>query len=76
MRDAGEPILRHHVVDRPTTLRATRPAVTYWPTVRAGMTGTFQFCSAVAGVAPRAVIVSQTGRPRLRVGPSRGSPAC
>jgi type IV fimbrial biogenesis protein FimT len=73
VRDAGEPVLRRHAIDHPTTLRASRGAVTYWPAARAGMTSTFQFCSAVAGVPPRAVVVSQTGRPRLRIGPARGS---
>lgn len=72
VRDPGEPILRRQRVERPTALQATRGAVTYWPTVRAGMTSTFEFCSAIAGVPPRAVIVSQTGRPRLRIGTARG----
>lgn len=75
VRDPGEPILRRHEVDRATGLRATRSAVTYWPTARAGMTSTFEFCSTLAGVPPRAVIVSQTGRPRLRIGTSRSNPS-
>lgn len=73
VRDPGEAILRRHQVESPTHLHATRSAVTYWPTARAGMTSTFEFCSRVGGVPPRAVIVSQTGRPRLRIGPARGS---
>jgi type IV fimbrial biogenesis protein FimT len=73
VRDPGEPILRRHRLEVPAALRATRSAVTYWPTARAGMTSSFEFCSKIAGVQPRAVIVSQTGRPRLRMGPARGS---
>ena len=75
VRDTGEPILRHQQIERPAALRATRSAVTYWPTARAGMTSTFEFCSTISGVRPRAVIVSQTGRPRLRIGPPRSAAA-
>ncbi len=73
VRDPGEPILREHHFDRPTEVHASRGAVTYWPTARAGMTSTFEFCSTVSGVQPHAVIVSQTGRPRLRIGTPRGA---
>lgn len=73
VRDAGEPILRRHQLDRPTQIHASRGAVTFWPTSRAGTTSTFEVCSRVAGVSSRAVIVSQTGRPRLRVGLPRGA---
>lgn len=73
VHDPGEPILRRHRLDRPTEIRASRSAVTFWPTSRAGTTSTFEFCSAAPGVKPRAVIVSQTGRPRLRVGLPRGA---
>lgn len=72
-RDADEPILRQHQFDRPTEIHASRGAVTFWPTSRAGTTSTFEVCSRVPGVASRAVIVSQTGRPRLRIGLPRGA---
>jgi type IV fimbrial biogenesis protein FimT len=74
-RDAGEPVLRRHRLERTTQLRASRNAVTFWPTVRAGSTSTFDFCDARAPQARRAVIVSQTGRPRLRLGVPRGASA-
>lgn len=73
VRDPGEAILRSHFLGRDTEVRASRGAVTFWPTARAGMTSTFEFCSAHPGVRPRAVIVSQTGRPRLRIGTPRGA---
>jgi len=73
VRDADEPVVRHHRLDRPTQIHASRGAVTFWPTARAGTTSTFEVCSQVAGVASRAVIVSQTGRPRLRIGLPRGA---
>lgn len=76
-RDPDEPVLRAHRLDRVTEVRATRSAVTYWPAPRAAATSTFEFCSGIAGARPRAVIVSQTGRPRLRVGqPGETSVRC
>ena len=76
VRDPAEPILRSYRLEHPIEVRASRGAVTFWPTPRAGMTSTFEFCSTAARVAPRAVIVSQTGRPRLRIGAPRGGTAC
>ncbi|MBV6417092.1 MAG: hypothetical protein CMLOHMNK_01729 [Steroidobacteraceae bacterium] len=73
VRDPDEAILRSHALGSDTEVRASRGAVTFWPTARAGMTSTFEFCSAIAGITARAVIVSQTGRPRLRVGVPRGA---
>jgi len=73
VRDAYEPIVRQHQLGRPTEIHASRGAVTFWPTARAGTTSTFEVCSRLPGVASRAVIVSQTGRPRLRVGLPRGT---
>jgi len=51
----------------PPTLevRGTRTAVTFWPTARAGTTSTFLICDGERG---RAVVVSQTGRPRVESG--------
>jgi type IV fimbrial biogenesis protein FimT len=61
--DAGDQLL--HVVDLPAELRLTgsRRALTYWPVARAGTTATLVLCHARGGAL--AVIVSQTGRPRL-----------
>lgn len=47
------------------TVSGTRAAVTYWPTTRAGTTGTFKICDARKKLQGRSVIVSQTGRPRV-----------
>jgi type IV fimbrial biogenesis protein FimT len=54
-------------VDLPVRLQVfgTRTAITYWPTPRAAATGSFVFCDADARAQPRAVIISQTGRPRV-----------
>ena len=43
----------------------TRAAVTYWPIARAGTTGTFKLCATQGAAMGRAVVVSQTGRPRV-----------
>jgi prepilin-type N-terminal cleavage/methylation domain-containing protein len=54
-------------------LHGTRLAVTYWPASRSGTTATLTLCSA-AGARPRQLVISQTGRPRLRV--AEAAPAC
>jgi hypothetical protein len=61
--DAGDQLLR--VVELPAELRLTgsRRALTYWPVARAGTTATLVLCHARGDAL--AVIVSQTGRPRL-----------
>jgi type IV fimbrial biogenesis protein FimT len=47
------------------SIQGTRAALTYWPTVQGGgTTGTFLVCETRGGVEGRAVVVSQTGRPR------------
>ena len=73
--DAGDELL--HVVELPAELRLTgsRRALTYWPVARAGTTATLVLCHARGGAL--AVIVSQTGRPRLsRTDASGGALAC
>jgi type IV fimbrial biogenesis protein FimT len=47
------------------TLYANRSSVTFWPQARAGATATFVLCPTLAVTRPSAVIVSQTGRPRI-----------
>jgi type IV fimbrial biogenesis protein FimT len=47
------------------TVRATRPAVTFWPVARAGSTGTFELCDVESRTPGRSIVVSQTGRPRV-----------
>jgi type IV fimbrial biogenesis protein FimT len=46
------------------SIQGTRAAVTYWPTVQGGTTGTFVVCETRGGADGRSVVVSQTGRPR------------
>lgn len=47
------------------TVHGSRPAVTFWPVSRAGTTSTFDLCEISAQPRGRAVVVSQTGRPRV-----------
>jgi type IV fimbrial biogenesis protein FimT len=63
-RDAGEALLRRYEIAATLRLHASRSAINYWPVPRAGTTTTFTFCDSRRAAAPRAVIVSQTGRPR------------
>lgn len=72
--DASPPesILRSFRLPESLFLQGTRPAVTFWPFTRAGTTSTFALCDPHAEGRGRAIIVSQTGRPRV----STEKPAC
>jgi type IV fimbrial biogenesis protein FimT len=70
---AGDALLTVHQLPSGLTLQATRAAVTFWPTSRSGSTSTFVVCDARRVAQPRAVIVSQTGRPRLSTTAADGS---
>jgi type IV fimbrial biogenesis protein FimT len=75
--DAADELLQVHTLPPTVELRATRTAVTYWPTARAATTATFVFCDRRNLALPRVVIVSQTGRPRLSARLADGSvPDC
>lgn len=52
------------------TVTATRPAVTFWPVARAGMTSTFELCDVRSRMSGRSIVVSQTGRPRVSPEPA------
>jgi type IV fimbrial biogenesis protein FimT len=60
--DTGDEVLRQLPLPEGVAVRGTRLAVTFWPVAMAGTTGTFTFC---AGDVGRAVVISQTGRPRV-----------
>jgi type IV fimbrial biogenesis protein FimT len=61
--DPGDQVLRQLPLPPGVVVRGTRAAVTFWPVAMAGTTGTFTFC---AGADGRAVVISQTGRPRVK----------
>jgi type IV fimbrial biogenesis protein FimT len=72
-RDRGLPVqvnnadevLHRLTLPQDVVVVGTRAAVTYWPTTRAGTTSSFKLCNARGAPQGRAVIVSQTGRPRV-----------
>jgi Tfp pilus assembly protein FimT len=61
---AGPPLHSFHLPEG-ITVTATRPAVTFWPVSRAGSTGTFELCDIENRTPGKAIVVSQTGRPRV-----------
>lgn len=63
--ESGDLLLAAERLPAPLQLVATRTAVTYWPQPRAAATSSFVFCDPAHLARPRAVIVSQTGRPRV-----------
>ena len=58
--------LRSGLLAEELAVHGTRLAVTFWPLSRSGTTATLTLCSARRGLAPRQIIISQTGRPRLK----------
>jgi type IV fimbrial biogenesis protein FimT len=70
--DAGEMLLLKHPAVTDLAIRNSRAAVTYWPVARAGTTATFIFCDERGSPGARAIIVSQTGRPRVSERDSAG----
>lgn len=72
--DAGETILAIQPHAEMLVVRANRNAVTYWPFALAGTTVSFVFCDERGTREARAIIVSQTGRPRLSNRDASGRP--
>lgn len=63
--DPGEVVLLTQAPIEDLAIRSSRDAVTYWPVALAGTTATFIFCDKRGSSSARAIIVSQTGRPRV-----------
>ncbi len=72
--DAGEAVLATQSRVERVVVRANRNAVTYWPFALAGTTVSFVFCDERGARAARAIIVSQTGRPRVSDRDASGRP--
>ena len=64
---AGQPVLRSFRSPTDVVVQGSRAAVTFWPVTRASTTSTFDVCDVNRKVQGRAVVVSQTGRPRVAV---------
>jgi len=58
-------VLSRFQLPRTLTVSASRPTVTFWPVTRAGSTSTFDLCDVAGRGTGRAIVVSQTGRPRV-----------
>ena len=63
--EAGESILRRWALDPSVTVSGTRAYAAYQPQTSAAATLTWVFCHSADTEARRALVVSQTGRPRV-----------
>jgi len=73
-RDPAEPLLRVHLVDDTVTISANRRTFTLRSTQKRATNGTFVVCDRAARAAPKALVVSYTGRPRVAFRTTRGAP--
>jgi Tfp pilus assembly protein FimT len=55
---------------RDVVIRANRSPMRFWPHARAASTGTLTICDVQAVAAPRAIVISQSGRARLTNAPA------
>ncbi len=72
--DDGEILLRHHAVADNVTIRANRRGFTLRSVFLRATNGTLVVCDRYERVAPKALIVSYTGRPRVASTNTRGEP--
>jgi type IV fimbrial biogenesis protein FimT len=63
--DANEPVLIRHAVAENVRITANRLGFTLRATFLRATNGTFVFCDPNGRVAPKALVVSYTGRPRV-----------
>jgi type IV fimbrial biogenesis protein FimT len=73
-RDAGEPVLQSYGAWPEGSITGNRPTLSFRAFGQSGITATFTFCDARGSAAARAVIISQTGRPRVATRKSNGDP--
>jgi type IV fimbrial biogenesis protein FimT len=77
VREAGEDLLQVYAPWQRGAVRANRTTLSFRPFGQMGVTATFTFCDRRGSKAARAVIVSQTGRPRVSDRDPAGKPlAC
>jgi type IV fimbrial biogenesis protein FimT len=72
-RDPGEEILQIHPHWSAGRIVANRPTLSFRAFGQSGVTATFTFCDDRGSAAARAVIISQTGRPRVSDRSASGS---
>jgi len=74
VRDDGEELLRVYAPWRDGAVNANRNTLSFRPFGQMGVTATFAFCDQRGSRAARAVIISQTGRPRVSDRSAAGKP--
>ena len=72
--DDGEIVLQRHTVADNVTIRANRRGFTLRSVYLRATNGTFVVCDRYQRVAPKALVVSYTGRPRVASTTTRGEP--
>lgn len=72
--DDGEALLQHHAVAENVTIRANRHGFTLRSVYLRATNGTLVVCDRLERVAPKALVVSYTGRPRVASANRRGEP--
>jgi hypothetical protein len=72
--DPDEPVLRTYAGWPAGRITANRPAFSFRPVTQSGVNGTVLFCDAGGSTAARAIVISQTGRPRSASQDSDGNP--
>jgi type IV fimbrial biogenesis protein FimT len=73
-RDANEPVLQSYGAWPEGSITGNRATLSFRAFGQSGVTSTFTFCDARGSAAARAVIISQTGRPRVATRKSNGDP--
>ncbi len=63
--DAGEMLLKQHIVDEHVRITANRRGFTLRATFLRATNGTFVICDPNGHISPKALVVSYTGRPRV-----------
>lgn len=74
VRDDGEELLRVYARSDGGVVKANRSTLSFRPFGQMGVTATFTFCDERGSRAARAVIISQTGRPRVADRSAAGKP--
>ena len=75
--DSGEPLLRVHAASDRVRITANRRGFTLRAIQKRATNGTIVVCDRAGRVAPKALVISYTGRPRVAFETPRGEPyAC
>ena len=72
--DPGDPVLQVHEIGDDLRITANRRGFTLRATQKRATNGTLVVCDAASRVAPKALVVSYTGRPRVAFQTPRGAP--